>query len=124
MTTLDIRTDAETGVDIPLALAYLAATGITADVLDDEGVDPGNPDQIRDLVYDLLASAVAENAIADARQVCDLQAALDALTTTEQRIELDAMADVIRARMRGQRFTRTPARPPEPVYGGACLDAE
>lgn len=124
MTTLDIRPVDATGIDITLALSHLAAAGVTADVLAADGVDPTNAAQLRDLIDDLLASALAENSITGPGQVCDLQAALDALTSDDEREHLDAMANAIRARLAGQRFTLTAEPALIPVYGSECLDAE
>lgn len=120
------------GVDVAAALAHLDEAGIPEKVLTSAGVDITDPAALRAEVERLLLAAVAEDSIADGRQVLALQAAYEALYTAAERAHLAGLGEAI-----GAFLALTADRPAPtvqsnqeereadlPWFGAECLEAD
>jgi DNA-binding GntR family transcriptional regulator len=125
-------------VDIPAALACLAAIGITTSVLAASDIDASDPAALRNEIERLLQAVVGNDVIADADQLQQLEQAYHALYTEAEPTHLAELATVL------DQFVAIVSNPQPgrdlvvaetarrrrydhvnlPRYGGACLEVE
>jgi hypothetical protein len=84
-------------VNLPAALAHLAAAGITPPVLAAEGVDPADPAALRALVDREMRAITDGDVLGDHRILGALWAARQALLSDAERAEVEALAARLRA---------------------------
>jgi hypothetical protein len=84
-------------MNLPAALAHLAAAGITADVLAAEHVDPADPEALLGLVDAEIRAITDGDCLADYRHVGALYLAREALLPDSERAKRDAIAARLRA---------------------------
>lgn len=112
-------------VDIPAALAHLASVGITEQVLTTAGADVTDPASLRLAVEQMLLAIVTDEAIADERQLRELQAAYNALNS-ERPDEIGDLLDTYVTYIAGRPVVGiAPNRVRDlPGFGDRCLEAD